>query len=81
MVYTMIDEQKQLEEENLIALGSKTKEQIEKERLQEAGIVPTESVDQPAPSQFKPAYGGKKGYSTVDLSIQKNEDQMMKEHR
>ena len=30
MVYTMIDEQKQLEEENLIALGSKTKEQIEK---------------------------------------------------
>lgn len=60
MVYTMIDEQKQLEEENLIALGSKTKEQIEKERLQEAGIVPTESVDQPAPSQFKPAYGGKK---------------------
>ena len=77
----MTDEEKLLEEENLLALGSKTKEQIEKERLQEAGIEPVDSIDQPAPSQFKPAYGGKKGYSTVDLSIQKNEDQMMKEHR
>jgi len=78
----MTDDELQLEDEqNLVAFGSKSKEELEKEKLQDAGILPADSIDQPAPSQFKPAYGGKKGYSTVDLSIQKNEDQMMKEHR
>ena len=55
----MTDDELQLEnEQNLVAFGSKSKEELEKERLQAAGVLPVDSIDQSAPAQFNPAYGG-----------------------
>ena len=78
----MTEDEQILEEKNtLLALGSKSEKQIEKERLQEAGLVAPDNLSPDKPSRFKPAYGGKKGFSTVDLSDPDNEQQMFKEHR
>ena len=67
-----MNEDERLENETLVAEGL-TGEDLD------SGVMNFEST--PTPQGFPAAYGSKFGKSTVDLSIQDNEDKMLDEHR